>query len=91
MSMVLGIMVSRSLLLLVGGVAGANERLGVSKQLERLRSSATSWRGGEDGLLVECDGGNYCWSEEGRGFSRLFKGRVALALDPALKRLRWLL
>jgi hypothetical protein len=78
--MVLGIMVSRSLLLLIGGVTGADERLVESKLLEWLRSGTMSWCGGRDGLLLECDSGNYCWcTKEGRGFDRLIKGGVALA------------
>jgi hypothetical protein len=59
-SMVLGIMVSRSLLLLVGGAASTDERLVEPKQLEWLQSGAASWRGGGDGILSECGGGNCC-------------------------------
>jgi hypothetical protein len=45
MLMVLIIMISESLILLVGGVADADERLVESKQLEWLRSGAASGMG----------------------------------------------
>jgi hypothetical protein len=50
----LGIIISQSIPLLVGGVAGANERLVESKLFEWLQSGAMSWHGGRDGLLLEC-------------------------------------
>jgi hypothetical protein len=87
----LEIMVSQSMPLLVGGVADANERLVESKLLEWLRSGAVSWRGGRDGLLLECcDLDCYVFVEDGGG-SGLLKDGVALAPDPALKRLGGLL
>ena len=49
-----GIMVGQPMLLLVGGVAGASERLVESKLLERLGSDVASWRDGGDELLLEC-------------------------------------
>jgi hypothetical protein len=53
--------------------------------LEWLRSDVASWRGGSDGLFLECGGLDCCvFAEDGEGFSRL-KGGVALASDPALK------
>jgi hypothetical protein len=87
----LGIMVSQSISLLVGGVADAGERLVKSKLLEWFRSGVVSWRGGRDGLLLECgDLDCYVFVEDGGGSGRL-KGGVALAPDPALKRLGGLL
>jgi hypothetical protein len=87
----LGIMVSQSILLLVGGVADTGERLVESKLLEWLRSGAASWVGDRDMLLLECGGLHYClFAEDGGGFHRL-KGEVALASGPALKRLGGLL
>jgi hypothetical protein len=56
----LGIIISQSMPLLVGGVADAGERLVESKLLEWLRSSAASRRGGRDGLLLECGGLGWC-------------------------------
>lgn len=88
----LGIMVFQPVLLLVRGVAGADERLVESKLFERLRSGVTSWRDGGDGLLLECGGDDCCgYAEDGGGSGRLLKGGLALAPDPALKRLRGLL
>jgi hypothetical protein len=87
----LGIMVSQSMPLLVGGVANANERLVESKLLEWLQSSVVSWHGGRDGLLLECrDLDCYVFVEDGGGSGHLKSG-VALAPDPALKRLGGLL
>ena len=43
-----GIMVSQPMLLLVRGVADANEKLVESKLLEQLRSGAASWLGSGD-------------------------------------------
>jgi hypothetical protein len=51
MMVLLGIMVFQSMLLLVGGVADADKRLVESKLLKWLRSGATSWCGGRDGLF----------------------------------------
>jgi hypothetical protein len=87
----LGIMVSQSMLLLVGGVADVGERLVESKKLEWLRSGAASWRGARDGLLLERGGFDYCVVVEDGGGSGRLKGGVVLAPDPALKRLRGLL
>jgi hypothetical protein len=87
----LGIMVSQSMSLLVGGVADASERLVESKLLEWLQSGVVSWRGGRDGLLLECgDLDCYVFMEDGGGSGRL-KGGVVLAPDLALKRLGGLL
>jgi hypothetical protein len=87
----LGIMVSQSMSLLVGGVANAGERLVESKLLEWLQSDAVSWHADRDELLLECrDLGCCMFVEDGGGSGRL-KGGVALALDPALKRLGGLL
>jgi hypothetical protein len=87
----LGIMVSQSMPLLVGGVADVGERLVESKVLECPQSGAASWRGNRDGLLLECGGLDCCvFAEDGGGSGRLYGG-VALALGPALKRLRGLL
>ena len=85
------IMVSQPMLLLVGGVADADERLVESKQLEQFRSGAASWRGGGNWLLLECSGVDCYGSAEHGGGSDHLKGGVALAPDPALKRLRGLL
>ena len=57
-----GIMVSQPMLLLVGGIASASERLVESKLLERLCFPVASWRGGEARLLLECGGVDYCGS-----------------------------
>lgn len=89
--MFLGIMVSQSMPLLAGGVAGAHERLVESKLLEWLRSDAASWHGGWHGLLLECGGLDCCVFAEDGGGSVCLKGGVALAPDPPLKRLGGLL
>jgi hypothetical protein len=87
----LGIMVSQSMSLLVGGVADASERLVESKLLEWLRSDDVSSRGGRDGLLLEYgDLDSYVFVQDGGGSGRL-NGGMALALDLALKRLGELL
>jgi hypothetical protein len=87
----LGIMVSQSMPLLVGGVADASEGLVEFKLLEWLRSDVMPWHGGKDGLLLECgDLDCYVFVEDGGGSGRL-TGGVALASDPALKRLGGLL
>jgi hypothetical protein len=87
----LGIMVSQSISLLAGCVADAGERLVESKLSVGLRFGAASWRGGKDGLLLECDGLDCgMFVEDGGGFGRL-KGGLALAPDLALKRLGGLL
>jgi hypothetical protein len=87
----LGIMVSQSMSLLVGGFANADERLVESKLLEWLQSGAASWHAGRDGLLLECgDLGCCMFAEDGGGFGCL-KGGVALAPNLALKRLGGLL
>jgi hypothetical protein len=87
----LGIIVSQSMYLLVGGVVDTGERLVESKLLKWLRSGVASWRGNRDGLLLEGGGLGYCmFAEDGGGSGRL-KGGVALAPDPALKRLGGLL
>jgi hypothetical protein len=47
--------------LLIGGVVDASKRLMESKLLEWLRfANVLSWRGGREGLLLEC-GGLDCW------------------------------
>ena len=87
-----GIMVSQAMLLLVGGVAGTGERLVESKLLEQFQSDVASWRGGGDGLFLECGGADcYGYSEDGGRSGRLLKGGVALAPDLMLKRLGGLL
>ena len=86
-----GIIVFQPMLLLVGGVADADERLVESKLLDQLRSGAVSWRGDGDGLLSECSGVDCCGSAEDGGGSGHLKGGVALALNPVLKRLGGLL
>jgi hypothetical protein len=66
-------------------------RLVEFKLLEGLRFGAASWRGGKDGLLLECNGlDRGMFVEDGGGFIRL-NGGVTLAPDPALRRLRGLL
>jgi hypothetical protein len=56
------------------------------KLLESFRSSTTSWRRGRDGLLLECDGLEYCvFVEDGAG-SDCLKDEMALAPDPVLKK-----
>jgi hypothetical protein len=87
----LGIMVSQSMPLLVGGVADPGQRLVESKLLEWLRSGAASWCAGRDGVLLECGDLDCCvFAEYGGGSSHL-KGGVALAPGSALKRLGGLL
>jgi hypothetical protein len=70
----LGIMVSQSMPLLAGGVADAGERLVESKVLKWLWSGAASWRGGGDGLLLECDNLDSCMFAEDGGGSGHLKG-----------------
>jgi hypothetical protein len=52
---------------------------------------AATWHGGWDGLLLD-SGGLDPWlsADDGGGSGRL-KGGMALATDPTLKRLKWLL
>jgi hypothetical protein len=77
MSMVLvGIMVSQSMLLFVGGDAGVGERFVEPKLLEWLRSGVAPWRGGGDRLLLECSGLDCCVFAEEVG-------------DPAALRVGW--
>ena len=54
------IMVPQPMLLLVGCVAGAAERLVESELLERLRSDVAPWRGGGHEFLLECGGVDCC-------------------------------
>ena len=79
--------VSPPLLLLVGGLAGAGERLVELQLLEKLRFGAAAACGGAGGLLVE-DGGDGClgFEEDGGGFGR-WSGGMALSPDPALKKI----
>jgi hypothetical protein len=42
--------------LLVGGIAGVDERLAESRLLEWLQSCVLSWCGGMDELLLKCGG-----------------------------------
>ena len=49
-----GIMVSQLMLLLVGDVADAGERLAESNLLEHFQSDVASWRDDMDELLLEC-------------------------------------
>jgi hypothetical protein len=73
------------------GVADAGEGLVDSKLLEWLRFGAASWRGGRDGLLLECGDLDCCvFMEDGGGSGRL-KGEVALAPGLVLKRFGGLL
>ena len=77
------------MLLLIGGVAGADNRLVESKLLGQL--GVACWRDGGDGLLLECDCVGSCeFVEDGGGSGRL-KGGLALAPDLSLKRLGGLL
>jgi hypothetical protein len=86
----LELMVSQSMPLLLKGVADASERL-VESKMEWLQSGAASWRVDIDVLLLECGGLDCCvFVENGGGSGRLY-GMAALALGPALKRLRGLL
>jgi hypothetical protein len=87
----LGIMVSQSMSLLVGGVADADERLVESKLLEWFRSGAVPWCSDRDRLLLVCGGFDCCVFAEDGGRSGCLKGGMALALDPVLKRLGGLL
>jgi hypothetical protein len=74
--MFLGIMVSQSMPLLVGGVVNAEKTLVESKLLEWLQSGAASRRGNMDRLLLECSGLDCClFVEDGGGSGRL-KGEV---------------
>jgi hypothetical protein len=50
----LRIMGSQFMSILIGGVADTDKRLVESKLLEWLPSGTVSWRGGRDGLLLEC-------------------------------------
>jgi hypothetical protein len=87
----LGIMVSQSMSLLIGGVADADERLVESKLLEWLQSGAASWCDSRGGLLLECGDIDCCvFAEDGGGSGRL-KGGVAMAPGSTLKSLRGLL
>jgi hypothetical protein len=87
----LGIMVSQSMPLLVGGVADVGKRLVESKLLKWLQCGAVSWCGDKDKLLLECGGLDcFLFVEDGGGSGRL-KGKVALAPGPALKKLGRLL
>jgi hypothetical protein len=86
-----GIMVSQPMLLFVGGDTDASERFVEPKLLQWLRSDVAPSRGGGDRLLLKCGGLDCCvFAEDGGGFIRL-KGRVTLAPDPVLKKLRGLL
>jgi hypothetical protein len=87
----LGIMVSQSMFLLVGGVADVDERLMESKLLEWFRSGNMSWCSDRDRLLLVCGGFDCCIFAEDGGRSGCVKGRMALALDSVLKRLGGLL
>jgi hypothetical protein len=73
-----GIMVSQPMLLLVGGDAGARERFVELKLLEWFQYGSASWRGGRDGLLLECGGLDGCVFVEDSAGSGHLKGRVAL-------------
>jgi hypothetical protein len=85
----LGIMVSQSMFLLVGGVADVDERLVESKLLEWFRSSVVPWCSDRDRLLLVCGGFDCCMFAKDGGRSGW--GRMALALDSVLKRLGGLL
>jgi hypothetical protein len=87
----LGIMVSQSMSLLVGGVADAGERLVESKLLEWFQSGVVPWCSDRDRLLLVCSGFDCCVFAEDGGRSGCLKGRIAMALDPVLKRLGGLL
>jgi hypothetical protein len=87
----LGIMVSQSMSLLAGGVADAGERLVESKLLEWFRSGVVPWCSDKDRLLLVCgDFDCRVFAKDGGG-SVCLKGKMALALDPVLKRLGGLL
>jgi hypothetical protein len=79
-----------TILLFVGGDAGASERFVEPKLLEWLRSGIVPWRGRRDRLLLEC-GGFVCMFMEDSGGSGCLKGRMALAPDPVLKKFGGLL
>jgi hypothetical protein len=81
----LGIMVSP------GGVADAGERLVESNLLEWFRSGVVPWCSDKDRLLFVCGDFDYCVFVEDGGGSGCLKGKMALALDPVLKRLGGLL
>jgi hypothetical protein len=89
--MLLGIMVSHSMSLLVGGVANTSERLVEAKLLEWFQFGAVSCCNDKDRLLLVCDSFDCCLFVKDGGGSGCLKGMMALALDPVLKRLRGLL
>ena len=86
MVVLIGIMISQPVLLLVVGVAGADESLwGPSCQCGY---DLVLHLGMAVAMLLECGGDDWCgFEEDGGEYDHLLKGGLALTLKPALKRL----